>query len=398
MTKKKEKLFTENFDPMTRLKQSMRDDGFPAYEPYMKNGVYAMNEQGHLVLVPRMHLDANAYREWFANAFPDGRVEVVRHTSDSAIFEGKVINPPEVMEVRLYANATDTYPKSNGFGRAGLNDSEEYDALATALSNAFKNAMRNMGCGTDILPDDYLSTLPTYIELEQDGKVMFFPQEANQLLQPGQLTAELRGESSQQEVKTTRTKKGKETAPAAEVPADVEKMQTASELPPAPPKEPEVKQGQDGGVEDVLAFLAAREAAKEAEDVPQDKPAEPADEALNTEEPKGEAADHEPAVAEPAKTPAAPNEMSNHSDTSVETEPKEISSDGDDMVALAKTVVFCTLDDADAFSQFNGMTVGDILQKNKNIIRYIARPTFHWQSKLPEHVYRAVMTVAEAAM
>ena len=162
---KKTKLnFTENYDPIKALKQSKTEDGLPAYEPLVKDGIVQV-ESDRIIMVPKVHLDGNAYRDWFLHAYPNGRTKIIRRTGDPILSEtGTLIYPQEVFEVEFYLDMADEHPKTSGFGRAKYEPNNEFDEMSTAITNAFKNGMRNMGFGVDIDQDALKDDLPKFGE------------------------------------------------------------------------------------------------------------------------------------------------------------------------------------------------------------------------------------------
>lgn len=173
MSTEKKFLRTEKgFDPRLHVKQMRGDtvNGW-AYAPEILENGCPKIEDGHVVLVPQMYLDGDAYREWWWTEFPDGRTELVRHTTSDTL---------EIFEVKLYLNKGDSYPVTSGWGECVRDLSSQYEAIGTAITKAFKNAMRNLGCGVDLQYSDYKDRLPEYVENVTGGEykvVEVVPQE-----------------------------------------------------------------------------------------------------------------------------------------------------------------------------------------------------------------------------
>lgn len=164
-----------HFNPYEHLKQSVKEDGLPAYKPYLKDGVVVIGSDDRVVMVPEAHLDANAYRDWFTKEYPDGRTEVIRHTEKPTVTaEGKVFYFQEVFEVKFYIDSDSEKPKTSGWGRAAYIEGNEFDEIGTAISLAYKNGMRNMGFGVDLDIEKIQEVLPKYIERTQPGKQVKF--------------------------------------------------------------------------------------------------------------------------------------------------------------------------------------------------------------------------------
>ncbi len=111
--------------------------------------IYGKNTDGNLVavLVPDYYVDANSLRGLFWSEYPQGREEAIRTTLDPVYDADKKtwICAPETIEVRLYANAADTKPIANGFGKSVPTEANKYPELPSAISLAFSNAMKNLG-------------------------------------------------------------------------------------------------------------------------------------------------------------------------------------------------------------------------------------------------------------
>ena len=162
--------YSDAYNPYAHLKQSLREDGLPAYKPYEKDAVVQLDKEGHTILVPEVHLDANAYRDWFLKAYPDGRTEIIRHTMPPVLTEDKsFVYPAEIFEVKFYLTE-DGPMKTCGWGRAETTENGEFDPISSAISKAYKNGMRNMGFGVDLDTDTILDSLPKYVDRTVTGK------------------------------------------------------------------------------------------------------------------------------------------------------------------------------------------------------------------------------------
>lgn len=169
MIKGKVNYETEEFNPYEHLTQSLTEDGVPAYTPYIKKGLYVLTEDGRPVYVPKVHIDINAYRDWFKKACPEGRFEIVRQTHPPLILKDKDGNEKleyldEVIEIKFYENKSDEHPKGHGFGRFSYRENNEFDVLGSAVSRAFSNGMKNMGFSVDLDMEKILDSLPLYVE------------------------------------------------------------------------------------------------------------------------------------------------------------------------------------------------------------------------------------------
>ncbi|MEY8369044.1 hypothetical protein AALA24_09770 [Anaerovoracaceae bacterium 42-11] len=346
--------YDANYNPYEHLSQSLKEDGLPAYTPYIKNGYVQIADNGRIVMVPETHLDANAYRDWFTAAFPEGRTEVIRHTQPPYMLpDGNLKYPQEVFEVKLYKNSTDTLPAANGWGKAAYKDNGEFDEISTAVSKAFKNAMRNMGFGVDFDIEKIQESLPKYMELSAPGKLTeVAPLDNRILIKDGYVAT-----SSQNNVADVANAPSQEAPAEGPVPAD---------NPPAAP----VFQIENEPENEVFAYLKEKESAAEtaSKELPQEE----------TSVPMAEAPVAEDVITasniEPEETTASNKEAESFS---TKEDPRN--------------VIFQTLLDTDPLAEYNGKKLGELYDNYKNILSFIVKPTFKWQQRIPEDVYAAIV-------
>ena len=255
-----------------------------------------------------------------------------------------------IFEAKLYKNSEDTLPAANGWGKAAYKDNAEFDEIGTAISKAFKNAMRNMGFGVDFDTEKVQESLPKYVELSTPGKLTEVAPLDNRILMKDEYAAN----------STQNTVTDVSCAPSQNTPAAPVEMPVFPEtLEPNPI--PEVVNSS----ENVLAYLDRKAAeADEAElseaidvELPSEEAAIPADEVL-----------------------AAPSEPE---EAIVEVENAESFS--------TREILFQTLQETDPLASYNGKTLGELYDASKNILAFIVKPTFKWQQRIPENVYTAIV-------
>lgn len=367
----------QNFNPYDHLKQSVKEDSLPAYKPYIKNGVVQLNAEGRMILVPDVHLDANAYRNWWKKVNPDGRIELIRHTELPILVEETFHYPQEVFEARFYTGEGENTFAGNGFGKAAYKENAEFDEVATAISHAIKNGMRNMGFGVDIDQEVVMERLPKYIAPYSAGRWAGVDviQESRPAAAPETAPAQA----------PTPVKEAEETKPQPAQPKADKPVETKGSPAPAA-----------ADTHDLLAYMEAKAAAEAETEEPQEDPVVQESEKAEAPAKKkpvkktAKAPKEEPAKAqieEPVNAPAADEPAENEAEMPVE------SSD----VEAAKAVVFEVLDPAnDKMNIYCGKTIGELAESAVIIFNIVTKPTFRWESRMPKEVYDAICTVKEA--
>lgn len=325
--------YAKNYDPYKHLKQSLKEDGLPAYEPYLDpTGNVSYDNTGRIIMVPIVHLDANAYRDWFTKEFPSGRVDVIRHTPDPYLVENALVYPTEVFEVRLYTSSeVDTY-KANGWGKSAYLENAEFDEIGTAITHAFKNAMRNMGFGVDLDREVIQHNLPKFVEATQPGRI-------------GEVEP-----AKQQEAKPDPAMLQPESVRQSQQENPVPAQQTANIKANMPDAAPDTA----GEYSELLTYFASKE-----------KSVAEATAEVNT-------TSDDPQALEKPETTTSDSDKSNEHDK----------------------IVFRVLDPKnDPLGKFDGMSLDVMYKKNRNILLMIQKPTFRWQGRLDEEMYTAIQNL-----
>lgn len=326
--------YDENFDPYAHLKQSLKEDGLPAYTPYIKDGSVVIGNDAKIVMVPEVHLDANAYRDWFHKAYPNGYTEIIRHTEAPFMTsDQKIIYPQEVFEVKFYISSDARTPKTSGWGRAAYAEGNEFDEIGTAISKAFKNGMRNMGFGVDLEENEILKNLPKYVETTVPGRLSeFIPAGSIERSAPPSIDTKNTAEQGKMNTDAITETSMQGQSPQAEMP------------------------GQSSM--DVFDFLEQKRGEDDKEEAKKVTP---------------DAQDHE--AGDPHLTAPIQEQNPPLAKPSASVPPTK--------------VIFNVINPNDPLSQFAGKTLGEILDINKSVITTIARETFQWESRIPEEVYLA---------
>ena len=180
--KKKQIRYGENYDVFSHLSNAQKEDGKPAYEVYQLDGVLQTYDspdgKGRFLYVPVYTIDGNTMKDWFHTVFKDGRVETIRHTAPAVYDQDRKIwvEPPEVVEVRLYKNMDDEHYLANGFAKVQIVEGSKYPELPSAATMAFKNAMSNAGFGVDIDWETVYKNAPKFFHVtESDEPALYVP-------------------------------------------------------------------------------------------------------------------------------------------------------------------------------------------------------------------------------
>lgn len=184
------KMRTERgFDPLKKFVVMETYEGYPKYVPKTVKGMPLYNADKDMIMVPATKLPADAMIEWLKWEYPDSQTEFIRHTNQPfEKMDGSIFYPPEVFECKvwLYGRRNSEQPDANGWAKRD-NDirDPEYDPLGSARTSSLMSALRVLGFGVDITPEETYPSLGPDINLEEKCPSAAFQSKKMAEIQPG---------------------------------------------------------------------------------------------------------------------------------------------------------------------------------------------------------------------
>lgn len=369
------------FDPLEHVKQFFRDEN-PEYIPLEKDGVPVIsNVDGvnRIVLVPKYYLPADAYRDWFYKAYPNGRIETIRHTKDPIWQNGSWVFPPEIFEVRLYEIKTDTYYMANGFANSTYKEGSEFNEVQSAISLAFKCAMRNLGFGVDITQEDINEHAPKFYETIHAGmrQIDVLPLDkssvtpANEIIKP---TAEIIAKEAAEDAQKKQIKEALQVNGVSEI--------NSSPTPPVSPVTPISNSPcDDAEVPEFMQYLLSKDEVETIITSPAPSEDNSLDEEINNVFSPISTDTADPFPPQPNFTGSEPQNTIQNFEASPLTYEK------------AKEIIFETVPGYKGnYESLIGMPMGNL---DKAQIRSLARATLRWEDKVPSVVREAALLISE---